>query len=73
MYQRLRPVVAFAFDPNQLVPLFYVQTAYFVTPKVEVRLGEVLYAGSKNAEDNGGLHYYADRDTFFIRLTYFLA
>jgi hypothetical protein len=73
MYQRLRPVVAFAFDPNQLVPLFYVQAAYFVTPKVEVRLGEVLYAGSKNAEDNGGLHYYADRDTFFIRLTYFLA
>jgi hypothetical protein len=29
--------------------------------------------GSKRAEDNGGLHYYADRDTFFIRLTYFLA
>ena len=73
MYQRLRPVLAFAFDPNQNVPLFYTQAAYFVTPKVEVRLGEVLYMGSTRAEDSGGLHYYADRDTFFIRLTYFLA
>jgi hypothetical protein len=73
MYQRFRPVLAFAYDPNQQVPLFYVQGAYFVTPKLEVRVGEILYAGSRRAEDNGGLHYYADRDTFFIRLTYFLA
>jgi hypothetical protein len=35
----------------------------------------LLYAqsGSKRAEDDGGLHDYANRDTFFIRLTYFLA
>ena len=65
-------MLAFAFDPNQNVPLFYVQAAYFVTPKVEVRLGEVLYMGSTRAEHNGGLHCYADRDTFFLRLTYFL-
>jgi hypothetical protein len=73
LYQRLRPVLAFAFEANQLVRLFYAQAAYFVTPKVEVRLGEVLYMGSTRAEDNSGLHYYADRDTFFVRLTYSLA
>lgn len=73
LHQTFRPLWAVAFDPNQLTPLFYVQAAYFMTPKLELKVGEILYAGSKSAEDGGGLHYYADRDTLFFRLTYFLA
>src|SRR5262249_34097080 len=73
MHQTFRPTWAIALDANQMTPLFFVQGAYFLTPKLEMRLGEVLYAGSKGAADNEGLFYYADRDTFYIRLTYFLA
>ena len=73
LHQKFRPTWAVAFDSNQLTPLFYVQGAYFLTPRLQMNVGEVLYGGSKNAEDNGGLHYYADRDTLFIRLTYYLA
>lgn len=73
LHQTFRPTWAVAFDPNQLVPLFYAQAAYFLTPKLEMRIGEILYAGSKNDDDNNGLHYYADRDNFYIRFTYYLA
>ena len=73
VHQTFRPTWAFAFDANQLYPLVFLQGAYFLTPKLEMRLGEVLYLGSARAQDNGGLSYYSDRDTFYVRLTYFLA
>jgi hypothetical protein len=73
VHQTFRPTWAFAFDANQLYPLVFLQGAYFLTPKLEMRLGEVMYLGSARAQDNGGLSYYSDRDTFYVRLTYFLA
>jgi len=73
MNQRLRPTWAVALDTNQMTPLVFAQIQYFLTPKLEMRLGEVLYLGSSHAEDNGGLFYYADRDTFYARFTYYLA
>jgi len=40
----------------------------------EVRAGErSSYASNSRAEDSGGLHSDADRDTFFVSLTYFPA
>jgi Protein of unknown function (DUF1302) len=73
VHQTFRPTWAFFFDANQMWPGFFIQAGYSLTPKLDVRVGEILYAGSGRAQDNGGLSYYADRDTFFIRLTYFLA
>jgi hypothetical protein len=73
MHQTLRPTWAVALDANQMTPLVFAQIQYYLTPKLELRLGEVLYLGSSHAEDNGGLFYYADRDTFYARFTYFLA
>jgi len=74
LHQTFRPTWAVAADASdKFTPLFYVQGAYFLTPKLEMRLGEILYAGSRRNEDPGGLHYYADRDTLYIRFTYFLA
>jgi hypothetical protein len=73
VHQTFRPTWAFAFDANQLYPLVFVQAGYFLTPKLELRLGEILYLGTPRAQDNSGLSYYSDRDTFFVRLTYFLA
>jgi hypothetical protein len=73
MHANFRPTLAVALDANQMYPTFFFQGAYSVTRDLEVRLGEIIYAGSKNQEDNNFIHYYSDRDTFFFRLTYFLA
>lgn len=73
MHQTFAPIWAVAFDPTVMTPLFFIQGKYFFTPKLEMRIGEVLYAGSYKNEDPNGLNYYADRDTFYIRFTYYLA
>ncbi len=73
MHQTFRPTWAFFMDMNQMYPGAFLQTAYFLTPKLEMRLGEVLYAGSTRQQTDGGLNYYSDRDTFYVRLTYYLA
>jgi hypothetical protein len=73
MNQRLAPIWAVAADASSgFTPLFFLQIKYFITPKVELRLGEVLYMGSRKNYDPGGLSYYADRDNFYVRLTYYL-
>ncbi len=72
MNQRLRPTLIAALDVNEMFPLFVLQAQYYITPKLELRVGEIIYAGSKNDETNSGLHFYADRDTLFARITYFL-
>jgi hypothetical protein len=74
MHQTFRPTWAvFADAAKGLQPGAFLQIAYFLTPKLELRLGEVLYMGSAGMQDDGGLSLYADRDTFYARLTYFLA
>jgi hypothetical protein len=73
LHQTFHPRLTVALDTNQMVPLFFVQGGYFLTPKLEVKMGEILYAGSKRSQDSNFLYDYADRDTFYIRLTYFLA
>ncbi len=72
LHQTLRPTLAVAVDTNQMYPLFFMQAQYYLTEKLELRVGEIIYAGSKNDETNSALHFYSDRDTFYARLTYFL-
>jgi hypothetical protein len=72
MNQRLRPYMAFGYEVNQDFPLAIFQADYFLTEKLVVRLGEVLYMGSTQAQVNSFLNYYANRDTTYLRLTYFL-
>ena len=73
MHQTFRPTWAVAVDANRMYPLFFLQTAYFLTPKLEMRLGEILYAGSSGRRSTAASSYYSDRDTFYVRLTYYLA
>jgi hypothetical protein len=67
-----RPWIAAGYDVNAEFPLLWLQGTYFVTPRLQVRVGEILYLGSKHSESFLFLHRYADRDTFFLRLTYWL-
>ena len=72
MNQRLRPYMAFGYEVNQAFPLAIFQADYYLTEDLAVRVGEVLYMGSTQAQVNSFLNYYANRDTTYIRLTYFL-
>jgi hypothetical protein len=73
LHQTLAPIWAVAADAsNKFWPLFFLQIKYFITPKLEIRLGEVLYMGSRKQQVDSGLNYYADRDNFYVRLTYYL-
>jgi hypothetical protein len=72
MNQRLRPLMAFGYEVNQEFPLAILQADYFLTEKLVVRVGEILYMGSTQSQVNSFLNYYANRDTTYIRLTYFL-
>ena len=70
--QRLRPTIAFGYDLNDQFPVLWAQAEYNIGQRWTVRLGEVLYMGSKHAEQFLYLNKYADRDTLFLRVTYFL-
>jgi len=69
---RLRPFIAAGYDVNVKFPVTWLQAEYYVTPKVSVKIGDIEYLGSKNAESFLFLNKYADRDTFFVKATYFL-
>ncbi len=73
LHQTVRPTLAMGLDINTKFPVFLLQNDYFFTDKLVLRVGEIMYAGSANAEDQLGLHFYAQRDELFFRLTYFLA
>ena len=67
---RLRPILAVAYDANARFPVFWLQAEYFPAPRWSIRLGEVLYAGSAFDESFLFLNRYADRDTFFVQVSY---
>ncbi|MGH7805603.1 MAG: hypothetical protein ACREQJ_14740, partial [Candidatus Binatia bacterium] len=69
---RLRPILAAAYDVNDQFPIFWLQGEWFFDQHWTVKVGEVLYAGSRNAESFVFLNKYADRDTFFVQLSYWL-
>jgi hypothetical protein len=69
-HQKLRPWIAYGYDVNDQHHVFWLQGTYFLRPDLEVRVGEILYTGSRFDESFLFLHKYADRDTLFVRVTY---
>ena len=69
---RFRPYLAAAYDINVDFPLFLVQADFHLAQRWSLRLGEIIYAGSKNAESFLGLHKYADRDNLYVRIIYWI-
>ncbi|MGH7898373.1 MAG: hypothetical protein ACREQQ_10500 [Candidatus Binatia bacterium] len=70
--QRFRPYIALAYDVNSRFPVAWLQGEYNIGKRWSVRIGDVMYLGSKNAEGFLPLNKYADRDNLFVRVTYFL-
>ncbi len=70
--QRLRPFISAGYDINAKFPFLWAQAEYNIGKRWSIRVGEVNWFGSKNAESFLYLNKYADRDNLFIRITYFL-
>jgi hypothetical protein len=69
---RFRPFIAAGYDVNASFPVTWVQGEYFLTPRLSMKVADIEYMGSSHAESYLFLNKYADRDTFFVKLTYFL-
>jgi len=71
---KLEPLWAFAYSVNAKQPLWLLQTfwhgLYF--DNLDLFAGMAIYMGSKNQVDQSFLNYYADRDTYWIRLQYYI-
>ena len=71
---KLEPLFAFAYSVNAKQPLILAQTywhgLYF--RNLDLFAGTVMYLGSTNDVDATGLHLWAERDLFWIRLQYYL-
>ena len=71
MHEKFRPWIAYGYDVNADFHAFWLQGEYFLRSDLSLRIGEILYTGSRFNESFLFLHKYADRDTFFARLTYY--
>jgi hypothetical protein len=71
MHETLRPTIAAAYEVDTSFPVLWVQAQYFLSPQFQVRVGEVNYMGSAHAENFLFLNKYSDRDTTYVRFTYF--
>ncbi|MGH7900081.1 MAG: hypothetical protein ACREQQ_19155, partial [Candidatus Binatia bacterium] len=71
MNDRLRPFIAAGYDVNAAFPVTWVQFEYYVTHNLAIKIGDIEYLGSRNAESFLFLHKYADRDTAFLKATYY--
>jgi hypothetical protein len=69
---RFHPTAAAGWDANVRFPFFWVEGEYHFGPRWSFRLGEILWAGSAHSESFLFLNKYADRDTLYVRLTYWL-
>ena len=70
--QRLRPWIAVGYDINAKFPFAWVQAEYNIGQRWSIRVGDVMWLGSRHAESFLYFNKYADRDTLFMRVTYFL-
>ena len=68
--QILRPQFAFGYDVNSEFPPLWSQFTYAMSPSTEIRIGSVLYMGSKFKESHLVLNKYADRNVFYTRFRY---
>jgi len=71
LHEKMRPTLAFAYETDTSFPVLWLQVQYFLTPQLQLRVGEVNYMGSAHAENFLFLNKYSDRDTTYLRFTYF--
>ena len=71
---RLEPIWAFSYSVNAKQPLVLLQTIWhgLYLPSLDIQAGMALYLGSRFDVDGSFLFTYADRDTFWVRLQYYL-
>ncbi len=71
---KLEPLFAFAYSVNAKQPLVLAQTYWhgFLFRNLDIFAGTVMYMGGRMDTDATGLHLWADRDLFWIRLQYYL-
>ena len=71
---KLEPLFAFAYSVNARQPLILAQTFWhgLFFRNLDLFVGTTLYMGSRNNVDATSLHLWADRDSFWIRLQYYL-
>jgi hypothetical protein len=71
---KLEPLFAFAYSVNAKQPLILAQTYWhgLFFRNLDLFVGSTMYMGSRNDTDNTGLHLWADRDSFWFRLQYYL-
>lgn len=71
---KFEPLWAYAYSPNAQQHLLLLQAfwhgLYF--DNLDLFMGLAMYAGSRFQSDGSLLNYYADRDTAWIRLQYFI-
>ena len=70
--QRLRPWIALGYEVDTSFPFAWLQAEYNIGRQWTIRAGEILWMGSRHAENFLFLNKYADRDELFLRLTYYL-
>ena len=71
---KLEPLLAAGYSVNAKQPVFLLQTFWhdWFIRDLDIFLGAAIYPGSQNQGDGSFLHYYADRDTVWFRLQYYL-
>jgi hypothetical protein len=71
---KLEPLFAFAYSVNAKQPLILAQTYWhgLFFRNLDLFVGSTMYMGSRGSSDATGLHLWADRDSFWFRLQYYL-
>jgi hypothetical protein len=71
---KLEPLFAVAYSVNSKHPLILAQSYWhdFLIRNLDIFAGTVMYMGGRMDTDATGLHLWADRDLFWIRLQYYL-
>ena len=71
---KLEPLLAFGYSVNAKQSVVLAQTFWhdWFIRNLDLFVGAAIYPGSSNQTDGSFLNYYADRDTVWFRLQYYL-
>ena len=71
---KLEPLFAAGYSANGKQPVILAQTYWhdWLIRNLDLFVGAAIYPGSINQVDGSFLNYYADRDTEWFRLQYYL-
>jgi hypothetical protein len=71
---KLEPLFAFAYSVNAKQPLILAQTFWhgLFFRNLDLFVGTTMYLGSRNDVDGTALNIWAERDSFWFRLQYYI-